>query len=221
MLAALLDLVLPRACAGCSRPGVPLCAACLAGLQARPLGQVLPTPCPVGLPLVHALGRYEDPLRRLLVAHKERAQLALSAPLGSALARVVAGIPGSATGPLVLCPVPSARAAVRSRGFDHGRRLSRAAAACLGPGVTAVPLLEPVRRVADQSGLSAAQRAANLHGAMRAAAGPAVRVVVVDDVMTTGATLVEAARALVAAGHHVVGTAVLGATQRRTSPGRG
>jgi len=82
-------------------------------------------------------------------------------------------------------------------------------------------LLVPARAVRDQSGLTSVQRAANLHGAMRATPGPPVRVVVVDDVVTTGATLVEAARALVAQGHHVVGAAVLGATQRRTSPGLG
>jgi predicted amidophosphoribosyltransferase len=116
--------------------------------------------------------------------------------------------------------VPSARSAVRSRGHDHALRLARAAAAQLrarGADVRAAALLAPARSVADQSGLTAAQRAANLRGALRCTAGPAGAVLVVDDVMTTGATLVEAVRALRGAGHEVVGAAVLGATVRRAA----
>ena len=219
MLAALLDLVLPRACAGCAAPGA-LCATCRAALAAPPLGRVRPSPCPTGLPETHALAPYDGVLQRLLLAHKERAQLRLSAPLGAALARVVAGLAGGQ--PVVLCPVPSARQAVRSRGYDHSLRLAgSAASALIRSGVPAVAtcLLVPARRVADQSGLTAAQRVTNLHGALTARGEPGALVVVVDDVMTSGATLAEAARALGAAGHLVRGAAVLGATARRTSPG--
>ena len=73
----------------------------------------------------------------------------------------------------------------------------------------------PARRVADQSGLDAAGRSANLAGALRASSDlSGVPVVVVDDVVTTGATLVEAARALRDAGALVRGAAVVAATQR-------
>jgi predicted amidophosphoribosyltransferase len=75
--------------------------------------------------------------------------------------------------------------------------------------------------VADQSGLGASRRAENLAGSLRAVPSRTSRVVVVDDLVTTGATLVEATRALGAGGHDVVGAAVLGATARRKSPGRG
>ncbi len=97
-------------------------------------------------------------------------------------------------------------------------RLARAAAAALrsdGVPAQAVRLLVTDRTVADQAGLSADRRAANLHGALRGTGPVRGRVVVVDDVVTTGATLVEAARALAAAGHDVVGAAVVAATSRR------
>jgi predicted amidophosphoribosyltransferase len=217
VLAALLDLVLPRTCAGCAARGPSLCATCLALLGSEPLGLVRPDPCPPGLPVVRALAPYDGPLKQLLLAHKEHGRLDLPAPLGAALAAVVRGF---AEDRLVLCPAPSSRAAVRSRGYDHTARLARSAAARLGPGVVVERLLVPARGVQDQAGLTSEQRARNLRGALRAAPARPTRVLLVDDVVTTGATLVEAARALVAQGHHLVGAAVLGATARRRSPGR-
>jgi predicted amidophosphoribosyltransferase len=217
VLASLLDLVLPRVCAGCRLPGPLLCAGCDELLAGPALGPVRPDPCPAGLPPVAAALRYEGPAQRLLLAHKERGCLVLSRPLGQALAAAaLRHVPPS---PLVLCPVPSAPSAVRQRGHDHALRLARSAAASLrttGLDATAVPLLVPARKVADQSGLSATERAANLTGALRAVPGARGPVLVVDDVMTTGATLVEASRALSSAGHPVVGAAVVAATTRRS-----
>jgi predicted amidophosphoribosyltransferase len=213
---ALLDLVLPRACAGCGARGPALCAGCRAVLAAAPLGPWRPTPCPPGLPPRHALAAYDGPRKRVLLAHKERGGLGLGPPLGQALARVAAPLLGA--GPAVLCPVPSSRAAVRARGYDHALRLARAAARASPTDVVARHLLAPARRVADQAGLSAEERAANQRLAMRALPLPPCRVVLVDDLVTTGATLQEAARALSAHGHVVLGAAVLGATRRRSSP---
>jgi predicted amidophosphoribosyltransferase len=88
-----------------------------------------------------------------------------------------------------------------------------------GPAVFCVQALEHRRRVADQAGLSAADRAANLGGAIQARFDLlGHRVIVVDDVITTGATLAEAARALRAAGAEVPAAAVVAATERRPSP---
>lgn len=210
MLDTLLDLVLPRCCAGCGTDGPLLCSACTAALESSPLGLVRPTPCPSGLPPLAVHLPYEGLAQSLLLAHKEHAQLRLIRPLGSALARAVRvhALPAG----VVLCPVPSSRGAVRQRGHDHALRLARAAGLVLG--LDARPLLRQVRRVADQSGLSIGQRALNLHGALTAVPGRGGRVVVVDDVVTTGATVVEAARALRAAGHVVVGAAAVAATTR-------
>lgn len=132
-------------------------------------------------------------------------------------------------GPVLLVPVPSAARAVRARGFDAGLALARAAASRL-PGARAGPLLTSTRRVADQSGLGAAERRENLAGAFRVgwarpwspglprAAADGVRVVVVDDVVTSGASLTEAVRALQAGGVPVLGAATVAATVRRVPP---
>jgi predicted amidophosphoribosyltransferase len=113
--------------------------------------------------------------------------------------------------------VPSARRAVRERGHDHARRL--AAVAARSAGLRSRPLLVQARRTADQSGLDVAQRAANLQGALRARARlDGLPVVVVDDVVTSGATLAEATRALREAGADVRGCAVVAATARVRPP---
>jgi predicted amidophosphoribosyltransferase len=115
---------------------------------------------------------------------------------------------------------------VRARGFDAGLALARAAARRL-PGARAGPLLTSTRRVVDQSGLGAAERQANLAGAFRLRtprpwSGDPVRplgtrVVVVDDVVTSGASLTEAVRALQESGVPVLGAATVAATVRRGS----
>ncbi|HET6855498.1 MAG TPA: ComF family protein [Streptomyces sp.] len=118
----------------------------------------------------------------------------------------VGAVAGGA-GPLLLVPVPSARRAVRARGHDPARRIALAASGELrraGVAARVLAVLRQRRDVSDQSGLRAPERLANLAGALEVVAGgPGLleggRVVLVDDLMTTGASLVEAARALRAA----------------------
>ncbi|WP_369688378.1 ComF family protein [Actinomadura macra] len=89
--------------------------------------------------------------------------------------------------------------------------------------MTRADALRHTRRVSDQAGLTVSERAANLAGALEAVPRAKVagrRVVLVDDVITTGATLAEAARALRAADAEVIGAATLAATQRRGAPTR-
>jgi len=229
LLAELLDLLLPSDCPGCGSTTVgpgPACADCLRSLDGPPRPAV-PRPAPAGLPPVYAVAAYDGPARAVLVAHKEHARLSAAGPLGAALARAVSAVLVQAgEGPCALVPVPSRPAARRSRGHDPLLRIARQAAADLrraGTAVTVRPVLRHTRRVADQAGLDAAGRASNLAGALALLpAGPRVlagrRVVLVDDVVTTGATLAEAARALRAAGVTVAGAAVVAATQRRAGP---
>lgn len=202
------DLVLPAECGGCGRPRTALCPECRAALNGAVPSRVRPVPEPLGLPVVHAATRYEDEVRAVLLAHKERGALALAGPLGTALAGAVrAGLDGAPRGRtgVLLVPVPSARRAVRARGHDPARRIALAAAGELrGSGTPArvLAVLRQRRAVADQAGLNSRQRLDNLAGALSVAPGGgrllagAGAVVLVDDLMTTGASLAEAARAV-------------------------
>ncbi|MER6807461.1 MULTISPECIES: ComF family protein [Streptomyces] len=115
-----------------------------------------------------------------------------------------AGGPYHVPGAVLLVPVPSARRAVRARGHDPARRIAFAAASALrreGVPARVLPALRQRRHVADQSGLDSRQRLANLAGALVVAPGcgrllSGGPVVLVDDLMTTGASLSEAARAV-------------------------
>jgi predicted amidophosphoribosyltransferase len=218
----LLDLLLPERCAGCGGASRLLCDGCRSLLDghARP---AVPTPRPAGLPASWAAARYEGAVRAVIVAHKESGRPGLARPLGVALARCM--LAAGAGGAVLVVPVPSTRAAVRRRGHDPTLRLTAAAIDALrarGVDVRRVAALAHVRRVADQAGLAMAGRAANLAGALHVARPAAVagrRVVLVDDVITTGSTLAEAARALRAAGADVPAAAVVAATPRRYRPG--
>ncbi|MCW7946379.1 hypothetical protein AAW14_31440 [Streptomyces hygroscopicus] len=218
----LTDLVLPAECGGCGRPRTVLCPECRAALQGTAPRSVRPVPEPAGLPVVHAAAAYEGAVRATLLAHKERGALMLAGPLGAALAGAVrAGpggqVPSGARGgprPLLLVPVPSSRRAVRARGHDPARRIALAAAGELrrtGTAARVVSVLRQLRPVADQAGLNSGQRLANLTGALGVAGGgtrllAGGRVVLVDDLMTTGASLTEAARAVrTALGHAQMG----------------
>ncbi|WP_367322696.1 ComF family protein [Streptomyces sp. HUAS ZL42] len=217
----LTDLVLPAECGGCGRPRTVLCPECRAALSGAAPRRVRPVPEPAGLPVVHAAARYGDEVRAVLLAHKERGALALAGPLGAALAGAVrAGLwhagegavdsgarPGDGDVPVLLVPVPSARGAVRARGHDPARRIALAAAGELrrtGTPARVLAVLRQRRAVADQAGLNSRLRLENLEGALAVAPGGARLlsggpVVLVDDLMTTGASLTEAARAVRAA----------------------
>jgi predicted amidophosphoribosyltransferase len=241
VLSAVLDLILPARCAGCGVSGAVLCPRCEATVRRAALRT--PTPAPPGLPPCWSAGVYEGAARRAVVAYKERGRTAVAGPLARALATTLTeGWRAFGPGPLggvekrpprfTIVPVPSTRSARRRRGHDPVRVLAELAARRLrreGRPVAVAAVLRTGRALEDQAGLSAAERAANLSAAflVAGAGGPAPRrvlepstvlagpVVLVDDIVTTGATLAEAARALRAAGARVPLAVTIAATPLR------
>ena len=180
---------------------------------------------PGGVP-VAATCVYGGPVRHAVLAHKERGRLALARPLGDALSAAVSvwldppARGGAATNlQAALVPAPSSPGAVRRRGQDPLLRIARRACVTLrraGFDCTLVPALRHRRRVSDQSGLGLVARQANLRGSMTIRMGAEAllagrRVIIVDDVVTTGATIGELARVLRATGRVPTGAAVIAA----------
>lgn len=220
LFGALVDLVLPRACVGCGGGVGPLCPRCVPDMPALRVVAAATTWA------TWAAAPYDGALRTALLAYKERGRRDLAGPLAGLLARAVEAALAERAPPAgaetVLVPVPSARAAAASRGGDHVARLGRRAAPVSGLRMVRGGLAL-TRQVRDSAGLSRQERAANLAGAFVARpAPPRFAAIIVDDIVTTGATLREACRALESAGWPVRGCAVVAATQRRlcTSIGR-
>jgi ComF family protein len=198
-----LDLALPATCAGCRREGPPLCGECLPALDARleaqpgvPIG--LPADLPAPLLQLEWCAPFTGVTRRTLHAIKYDGERRLARPLGAAVARrwARAGVAGD-----VLVPVPASPDRVRDRGYDQAALIATEAARRLGLPV--VHALERTRATTAQFDLDRAARATNLGGAfaVRDATGITRRwVVLLDDVVTTGATLAACATALLEGG---------------------
>lgn len=223
------DLIIGADCAGCGAPAVTLCGSCAAALRPDP-HVAWPTPIPFGLtsptpvpPIASAA--YDGPLRLALAQYKERGRFSLLRPLGHLLAASVCLAAPEGIRP-TLVPIPSSRGAGVRRGYDAIGELAAAAAGqlrAIGIDCIVAPVLTHTRNVADQSGLSAAHRATNMHGALRVRSGRrpiGPDVVLVDDIITTGATLAEAVRVLSRAGSRPIGIATVAATGRRHGDAR-
>lgn len=220
----LLDLLFPPRCAGCGRRGHWLCPACAGHL--RPLAPPwcercgdplrfasrdgLCAPCrqggPRALDWARAAYAFAGPLREAIHRFKYGGERARAAHLaGLLLAWPALPPPGAA----LLAPVPLDAARRRARGYNQAEELARALAA-----VWALPLttdLARTRPTRPQVGLDRAARRENVRGAFAWRGGPlaARRVLLIDDVMTTGATAEECAVALKAAGATWVGLLAL------------
>jgi ComF family protein len=183
-----LDLLLAPRCAGCDAAGAWLCLECRHACDPERRGRI------------HAAGTYGGALRRAIHRFKYDGERALASELGALVAaRAAADIArGSALD--VVVPAVSHATRVRERGYDQAALLAAHVALRCG-----LPLRAPLRRVrasTPQVALDRAARAKNVRGAFVAEAGSlrGLRVALIDDVATTGATLAAATGAIRAAG---------------------
>ncbi|MDN4614459.1 phosphoribosyltransferase family protein [Leifsonia sp. F6_8S_P_1B] len=205
-------ILLPIRCAGCGAPDRRVCPSCTRALAPRPERASV-----AGLPVWAGLD-YDGVARRVLLAYKDGGRADLAAALASPLRAAVAAAQreyGEPSRESALLPVliPSTRAARRRRGFHPtGSVLARA-------HILVPPLwgaLRLTRQTADQARLGAAGRAANRTGSLAASARLRGRsCLIVDDIVTSGSTVAEAARAIQAVGGRIAGVAAIARTPRR------
>jgi ComF family protein len=206
----LLDSALPARCPGCGAEGPPICAACAPELDGRldlPAGIAIGLPSDVPAPLLQLewCAPFTGVVRTALHELKYSGEQRLAGPLGAAIARRWRRV---GAGGDVLVPVPVHATRRRRRGYDQAELLARAAAAELS--LPCAPILERARATIAQFDLDRSERAVNVAGAFRTRADPGRRqdarplagrwVVLIDDVVTTGASLAACAVPLIEAG---------------------
>jgi predicted amidophosphoribosyltransferase len=217
--ADLLDVVAPRDCLACQAPGRTLCDRCtavLVGSQPVVDHDRLDHPVAIG-------GWLDGVVGVAMRGYKSGAGRGLADPLSILLAEAIAQLQPP---PRHIVAIPPSLRARWDRGDDVlGRVVDRALTRLSRSGVRIdrVPLLQPARPVRDQRSLDSQGRRLNVIGSLRVRRGRTptdARIVIVDDVLTTGATVNEAIRALTQAGmgSAIVGAAVIAATQPRQGP---
>lgn len=202
---AMFDLVLPLECGGCGSPATRWCGDCAAALGVKADQPHIVTPrLDPGVP-VFSLGSYAGPRRRAIVALKEHGRRDLVGPLSRALALGIHrlttwGILGE---PLSVVPAPTRRAAARRRGGDPVARIATAATIA-SPQLGVASVLRTGGLVRDSVGLSTTARERNIAGRVRLTGRvPRGEILLVDDILTTGATAREAVRVLADCGGQV------------------
>ena len=205
----LLDAALPARCPGCGAEGPPICTTCATGLDARlelPAGIAIGLPSDVPPPLLQLewCAPFSGVVRTALHELKYSGEQRLAEPLGAAIARRWKRV---GAGGDVLVPVPVHADRRRRRGYDQAELLARAAAAAMNVPCAAV--LERSRATIAQFDLDRSERATNVAGAFRLKTAGMTRqdplplaggwIVLVDDVVTTGASLAACAAPLLEA----------------------
>lgn len=200
-------VLLPVSCAGCAAPDRSLCAGCTRALTPEVRSRTVR-----GVAVWSALD-YDDVPRTVILAYKDGGRVDAARALAGALAPALAAAAGPRGRGAVPVLIPSTRAAWRRRGY-HPTGMVLARTRALAPPLWHA--LRLTRQTADQAALGNAQRADNRAGSLAASRRlRGRRCVIVDDIVTSGATIAEAARAIRAAGGTVGGAATIAHTPRR------
>jgi predicted amidophosphoribosyltransferase len=200
-----LDLILPLQCGGCGAPATRWCDTCGKELSAAAQQPIVVNPRIDPQIPVFALGRYAGARRQAILAMKERGRGDLVAPLARVLAIGVHRLLvwGMVETPLTIVPAPTRRWAARRRGGDPVTKVAMAAVA----GHSDISVVRALRMrglARDSVGLTTSARERNVAGRVLLCNKlPRTEVVVVDDVVTTGATARESVRVLQSAGARV------------------
>lgn len=218
--AAMRDVALPRGCAGCDAPDAVLCPECralFAGAVAFPAPR---TAMGEGF----ACAPYRGAVRRAVLGWKDHGDEECDGVFAELLGALAVGVLDRGRSPLLVVPAPSSASSMRRRGRWHMRPLARAVARRLrdyGTPTVMAPALRSVHvRGRSVETATAAERAARVGGRVAVRPGMALRgrdVVVVDDIVTTGATVRQCCAALRRAGARVVTCLALA---RTPEPGR-
>ena len=186
---SLVDLIFPSRCAVCDRAGKNLCQEC------KNLLWIQPREFHFSGLHVYTVTKYSDETSRLLVSLKDKGQFALVAELAQMLRPAIENLPVSES-IRYLVPAPSSPENFSKRGF-HPMLLLAQAVASKHPSLKVLNCLRFSRRVKDQVGLTEPERIANISFSMELNQSVTGRVCyLLDDVVTTGATALEAARVL-------------------------
>lgn len=225
------DLTLSRACVACGEIGSVLCSACEVSLIRVHRHEIrrwetMPSHRQAGARPVVVASTYDGAAKRVIIAHKEHGVLGLTPVLGSMLAVSIAAL---GEGPFAVVPIPPHRDAIRRRGIDTLGAIADRATGELRAAGWCAHVVPALRRCADGGrhvGRSAQERRAAVQETMAVDArmisrlAPGEGLIVVDDVVTTGATVWEAVRTLRASGLAVEGIAAVAGTERPAAPGR-
>jgi predicted amidophosphoribosyltransferase len=210
-----LDLVLPLECGGCGAPSTRWCEACARELAVGPDAPRVVSPrIDPGVPVL-ALGRYAGARRQAIVAMKDRGRSDLIAPLAHASALGINRLLGWGLldVPLAIVPAPTRSWAARRRGGDPVARIATLATTD-HPDIVVVRALRMKALARDSAGLGSDARERNIAGrvVLTRRRVPADReVLLVDDIVTTGATARESVRVLRSAGMRVCAVLTLAA----------
>lgn len=218
MISSVADLILGRSCAGCDSPGIVLCRACRDELtpnpQLRRSLDLSELSANLLIPVASSLD-YQGAVRQVLYRFKDHRIPELAGALAPALLAAIdlaIGQSGNQRADVTVLPVPTRRDSVRRRGFDHVGLLARVCSRGAGFRATR-PSLVDRRSTGSSKILGAADRQLSTVGAFElVGAVPSGPVVVIDDIVTTGATVREASAAAILGGAEIVGVACVAGT---------